>query len=72
MDLQYKLLARFIIPSTSENVTLLPRANLWPNSIDNSLFRKSFQGKIIISAITQSVTVIFGMSAPYNRLWVYI
>jgi hypothetical protein len=58
MNLKNEFLSAFIVASTCKHITFFASADLWTNSVDHTFLRESLQGKVIMSAVTQPVSVV--------------
>jgi hypothetical protein len=59
MNLKDELFSTFVVASTCEYITFFSCADLGTYCIHNSLLNQSFQGEIIVSTVTQAITIVY-------------
>lgn len=67
MNLENKFLPRLIIPCTSKDVTLFACSYLRTHSIYHPLLRESFERKVVMATVTQSISVVYTQKSESNR-----
>ena len=58
MNFENKFLATFVVAGTGEDIAFFTCAYLWTHCIYYALFRKRFQGKVVMPTVTQSISVV--------------